>query len=221
MHMEGFILAAAAVCVSLLLPAVRVHGRGEAALPRFAAAAPKGERSTALKHMEEDDSDIKIAGGPGEHKPAVDDLSDAMELQKQKDNGNLPRARALGTRLAEELAQTGAGNQADDPAKLAFTYAVYFMVEKQIGSKVLQQVVENVFYDVLKHSQPDFHLFLDETGSLSLYYLAVRRGGDVLETLADHLASMERQKDAEPCAALLSRYRDRVGRLIGAAGFKE
>lgn len=148
---------------------------------------------------DEDDSDIKIAGEQIQ-KPFVDTLKDANELEKQRDCGNLEKARELGAvlsdRIIDEDGECSFGSDSSEDNKtriqrrMLLAFAACEAVETNIKSRVLQGVVLNVFYDTLKNALPEFYDDINESGSFSFYTLCARRGGDVPHSVGETFAML-------------------------------
>lgn len=162
---------------------------------------------------EEDDSDIKIAGEEksddgGEHSVETE----MNELEVQRRNGNLEKARLLGAALTEKIiGQDGESTFGEDIAEDAETraqrrmllaFAAINTVESNVKSEVLQGVIINVFYDTLKKSLPEFYNDIGESGSFSFYTLCVRRGGDVDTAIGQTFAMLANKSGSNVMAEL-------------------
>lgn len=148
----------------------------------------------------EDDSDIKIAG----EEPSEDEdravETQVSELEIQRKNGNLEKARALGAALAQKLiSHDGESSFGEDiledaplrkQRRLLLAFAVINTVETNINSQILQGVIINVLYDTLKTSLPEFYDDIGKSGSFSFYTLCVRRGGNVDTSIGQTFAML-------------------------------
>lgn len=179
-----------------------------------AAGVKKRFQPEFIKAGEEDDSDIKIAGGKIEQ-PKVDTLEDANELENQRVCGNLEKAKKLGKTLSDKIIDEdgecsfGSDSNEDDKTRIQrrilLAFAACESVENNIKSRVLQGVVLNVFYDTLKNALPDFYEDINGSGSFSFYTLCARRGGDVPHSVG------------ETFAMLVAKEGDRVMEELGEA----
>lgn len=210
-----------------------------ALLPLAALALPLLTRRTAEKRTvllrcagEEDDSDIKIAGR--EPAPGGDDtLQEAQELARRKRNGDLDKARRLGSELARKII-----NEDGDPSfgsdesesdelrrqrRMLLAFVVDYAVRTVIDSEVLGQVVLAEFTESVKRALPDFYADIGESGSFSFYYLAVRRTDgretEIGRTFA-MLAGYEGRKVMEELGeALFIHFNDIVDKCVHSYAF--
>lgn len=179
----------------------------------------------------EDDSDMKIAGGA----PAgSSDISEEVtrELYFHKKNGNLKKARQIGVKIAEKIIeadrsgydQKAGYDSARNQISLLLVFSAYRVVATYISSKLLQQIVINIFYDKLKVSLPVFYNDLGEEGAISFYYLCARRGGNIEKEVGRTFA-MLMSKDGDPIIeqwgeALFYRFAAEIKNLIDSYEFK-
>ncbi|MDR3645015.1 MAG: hypothetical protein P4M02_08080 [Clostridia bacterium] len=183
-------------------------------------------------HLDEDDSDVKIAGCETRGDEAGDE---AEELRRQHENGNLDLARELGKQLSQRM--TGLESESsfgidlceDEDLclqrRLLFAFSACYAVECFVPGKLLQDVAVNAFYNALKNTMPEFYGDLDSSGSFSFYYLCVRRSGEVSEAIG-HTFAMLSGKNGEPVIerlgeALFIRFSDVVREMIAAMQFRQ
>jgi hypothetical protein len=178
----------------------------------------------------DDDSDMKIAGAA----PAAEEPDDAeKELERHRLSGNLDKAYALATELAEKIInEDGDISFGSDPGesaeirmqrRLLLAFTVTYSVEMIIKSRILGQVVINHLYDGLKRDVPDFYEDIRESGSFSFYYLCIRKGGSVDQCIGRSFAMLTGCED-DPVMedlgeALFFHFKDIVENAINACGF--
>lgn len=201
----------------------------------FTAPEPGLIGTPDAKAESEDDSDMKIAGGKREEKKEHSpDSEEEVEFTLLKNNGELARAHTLGGKICERIirmdhaidAETLAEKSSENAhlqLRLMLTFCAFYTVEKYISSRVLQSVIINEFYDMLKDRQPDYYNSLNETSSFSFYYLCVR-GADkgeccIGQTYAMLVGSEEDQEIAPSAQALFDRFSTVVTDLIRSEGF--
>mgnify|MGYP001856247125 CR=1 FL=1 len=169
--------------------------------------------------MRNDDSDMKIMGDDYDPPEEKDDAGEtAQQLEKQKANGNLGRARQLGAMMAEEVSAV----EGDAPAagaalltqrRILLAFAVEVGFEAFLPDNLLAETAQSVFYETLRKDAPDF----------SCYFLCVREGRQVEQKVGETYASLcGRPKDealAQEGEALYRRFIDRVQRFVEGMGF--
>lgn len=135
-----------------------------------------------------DDSDMKIAG---EHFEETEEYAESLEamtrlLEQEKENGNLPRARALGKRLVQTAKEIERSLPLDDHALivqrwLLLTFAVEVELQRLSPNVLVAEAAHSVFYNALQSDAANIYDELQENGSLSFYYLCVREDDTVDE----------------------------------------
>ena len=131
-----------------------------------------------------DDSDIKIVPD----KPSkVFDMSEgaAYAFIREKTNGNMEKARALGKRFAGELtagrtgvAQFGVG-AFDDQDTLAqrnvlFAFIVGRVIEEMAPNSIVAQSAMSAFYETIERTSPEIYRQISDSAALSLYIFSAR-----------------------------------------------
>ena len=187
----------------------------------------------------EDDRDIKVFR-PSEVKKTdreSDVLSAAQELDSQRANGNLARARRLGEKLAqftpENAAKLGGidiiGNGGTDPndlpSNVLYQARVLMLFTAQLTlhrllAPVLSAEAVNTMYD---HLTEGFYDNVMEGTSFSFYYLAVRKGFNIEANIGRSFAMLCGDEDGSEYAdtgtliyTLSEKY---VTELVDKAGF--
>jgi hypothetical protein len=177
-----------------------------------------------------DDSDMKIV--TGDFDPAPEPAEESAEatarlLEREKKNGNLSKARRLGARMAEEVASiegytTAANGAAENPSlltqrRILLAFAVEVGLDAFLPNNLVAQTAQNVFYDTLHITAPEFYDDLQESGAFSFYYLCVRNGRQVEKKVGETFASLCGMKGSESYARmgqeLYIRFTGQVKRL--------
>ncbi len=176
-----------------------------------------------MRHLE-DDSDMKIAGDdfepigtPADSAP-VDDT--ARQLEEQKANGNLSRARRLGAILADEISSVEGDSRTTDSVlltqrRILLAFAVEIGLEELLPNSLLTQTAQNIFYNSLQTTSPQFYDDLQASGAFSFYYLCVRDGrGPEDEQVGETFASLcGRKGDPAYCQMGRDLYRHFSGQV--------
>ncbi len=147
--------------------------------------------------FEEDDRDMKIAGDdfePAETGTAEAD-DDAQLLAREKENGNLSRARRLGAIMADEVSSIEGDSQTADSAlltqrRILLSFAVEVEFDALLPNSLVAQTAQSVFYNTLRVTAPQFYDDLQASGAFSFYYLCVREGREVKEKVGQTFASL-------------------------------
>lgn len=149
-----------------------------------------------------EDKDIKIAGNrPSESvKEHAEAEKVAEEFGREKQNGNIDRARALGVEMAGELIRVGeeasfgadiSGNfQLSLQRKILLAFSATVTFEKYCVSSVAARTAHSVFYNTLQDTLPDLYHELSDTSAFSFYYLAYRRGSEVERRIGQTFAML-------------------------------
>ena len=155
-----------------------------------------------------DDSDIKIVPD----KPSkVFDMSEgaAYAFIREKTNGNMEKARALGKRFAGELtagrtgvAQFGVG-AFDDQDTLAqrnvlFAFIVGRVIEEMAPNSIVAQSAMSAFYETIERTSPEIYQQISDSAALSLYIFSARSTPCLLYTSP---SPRDRQKSRMPSSA--------------------
>ncbi|GAA6514026.1 hypothetical protein [Merdimmobilis hominis] len=135
---------------------------------------------------EEDDSDIKIAGQEPMLEEDAGDTAVAEEYLRERENGNIERARQLGRTLATELFGSDevlnlGYDRSESPLVLAqrrilFSFVAGRAIDELTPNSILADTAVSVFYDVIKE-KPVVYGEINDAAAISLYMLTSRAPG--------------------------------------------
>lgn len=145
------------------------------------------------------DEDIKIAA-IGKRNPKKDAQSVVLdEYTRESSNGNTEKAKAVGKLLAAEVV----GNLNSFPCDgdeenvamtvqrgIMMTFAAVVAMEEMLISEVVHQTAENSFNSELERLSPDIYKAVGDSGAFSFYYLAYRRGTEVVRRMGQTFAML-------------------------------
>ena len=146
------------------------------------------------------DEDIKIAS-LGKDKPQKNEHEKVMdEYTRESAKGNLEKAKELGKLLAKEVVAKLDSFPVDedegDTGNLSvqrgvmMTFAAVVALEENIMSEVVHQAAENSFNSELENLSPDIYKAVSDSGAFSFYYLAYRRGTEVVRRMGQTFAML-------------------------------
>lgn len=162
-------------------------------LPVLAVLLVMGVMYTQRQHLKlklaaigpvEGDEDIKIAG---EHfsvpREDIGELA-AQDFLKQKDSGNIEKARGLGLRYAQAILYPEQGPLVDEMEGrsplfhhhqyILYSYAVNHVIADFSPNSILAQTSLNLFYAQLEEKSPELYMHVSDTAAFSLYILCER-----------------------------------------------
>lgn len=151
------------------------------------------------------DEDIKIADFSdrskkisAKSKKTAQSAHEEYDLENAK--GNTVRAKEFGAELAASLIANldrfSAGEEECENTEIAvqrgilMTFAAIICIENEIESSVVSQIAENSFNEELQQKVPQLYSAVGQSGALSFYYLAHRRGGDVERRIGQTFAML-------------------------------
>lgn len=137
------------------------------------------------------DHDIKIFGSnPMDNSNLNNELyGDDADYKKEKENGNLSRAKELGVILASEFVSvcrkdelTLSQNDSESLMTqkiLLLSFTVMAGLEEFCPNLAIANTARTAFYDKLYELDNDLFVRSSDTGAFSFYYLSFRRGTEV------------------------------------------
>ena len=146
------------------------------------------------------DEDIKIAS-IGKDKPKRNEHEIVLdEYTRETAKGNTEKAKLLGKTLAQEVVSRLDSfpmdeNEESDEAMtvqrgIMMTFAAVIAMEENIPSEVVHQTAENSFNSELEKISPDIYKAVGDSGAFSFYYLAYRRGTEVVRRMGQTFAML-------------------------------
>ncbi len=141
------------------------------------------------------DSDIKIAGD----KPSID-VKRNIKAQNEEVSfsGEKEKATLWGQAVAREFIADSDKNPLNDECDyemtiqrrllLSFTSTIGF--EQYSSDDSFCGMAQKGFLDTLKKEAPELYNTAEDTGAFSFYYLAFRRGGDVVRRIGQTFAML-------------------------------
>ena len=151
-----------------------------------------------------DDSDMKIVGTADHCADTFDTISFLEESRKQHFNGNLQKARTLGSAIVSAFSYKAApdeqvllaqkcGVQLDDTAVLQMkqltVFAAEYSLEKFIHTS-LSSVAISAMYDVLQAVSPELYKAMSSSMAFSYYHLCLREKGDLATNIGKRFAAL-------------------------------
>lgn len=156
-----------------------------------------------------DDSDMKIVQSPDYSGDTFDTLSFLEESRKQHFNGNMQKARKLGSVIVSAFSYKAAPDEQVQLAeqcgvtldgscvlqmKLLTVFAAEYCIESEIPAS-LSSVAISSMYDVLSDVSPDLYKAMSDSMAFSYYHLCLNEGGDLAENIGKRFAVLCGKKD--------------------------
>lgn len=174
-----------------------------------------------------DDSDMKIAGDDFSSE-AVDGADVSVLLEQERENGNLDKARRLGSLLAGDVvsiedAPGPANGAAENPElplqrRILLAFAAEVGLEMYLPNQLVAGIAQNTFYHLLDETTPAFYDTLQNSGAFSFYYLCVREGKNVEKKVGETFATLCGMADSQSYARMGKELYIRfIGQIRGLA----
>ncbi len=156
-----------------------------------------------------DDSDMKIAGAPDHCADTFDTLSFLEDSRRQHFNGNIQKARQLGSIIVSAFSYKAAPDEQvqlaeecgvvlDDACVLQMKQLTVFAAEYCIETFIpasLSSVAISSMYDVLEEVSPELYKALSDSMAFSYYHLCLNEGGALSENIGKRFAILCGKKD--------------------------
>ncbi len=159
------------------------------------------------------ENDVKIYIGKKETYKSTGDLANTFDaVISNRANGNIDKAKALGTALAE-ISPIGEGDMSLNlkecvpqkfltadmlyKIKVLIVFACETMLQIEIPVNVLSTTAITAMYDVIAKQSPALYSSISSGAAFSFYYLAFQKGGDVSENVAEAFAMLCEVKNKE------------------------
>ena len=157
-----------------------------------------------MNRFQNDDSDMKIVDVSGNVKEAFDTLEFLEQSRTHRFNGNMSRARNLGSNIVsafsykaapeeQELYAQQLGITLDSDSvlqiKLLSVFTAEYCLETYLPA-ALSATAITAMYDVLEDVSPDLYKAISASLAFSYYYLCVRAGGDIAGKIGNRFATL-------------------------------
>ncbi len=186
--------------------------------------------------MEEPKEQIKIfhTDETSESQEQEDFHSLVLDLVRQKDNGNLEKARQLGAILAAEVESDDgefvfgdASAEENHDLVLQRRLLLAFVIDHGLNvfcpNSIITEIASSSFYETIQEDAPGIYEDIRENGAFSYYLLCVRNGDRIDEeigaTFADLIGHKGDHVYQELGTALYLRFMDVVGQKVKELGF--
>lgn len=151
-----------------------------------------------------DDSDVKIFKEQPKNDDSFDEVSVMAEMTKNRNNGNIQKAKNLGNHLAslfvdEEKLLSDLENEvgkldfSDDimyQIKVLLVFTAEYCINHSLSTSLLSNTAVNAMYDAISTSVYEFYDRLDDAAEYSFYYLAVRKGINISDNIGVSFAML-------------------------------
>ena len=181
-----------------------------------------------------DDSDIKIFGAP-EEESDTEFLRQIEALDHHRQNGNVAKARALGSKLYTIVMDEDTKAEIKDPdfgeGKLLVKTGVLALFSTEaalnlyLPSSQLSTIAISEMHRLLQKTDSPVYAKIIESPAYSFYYLTLRKGGDISEEIGKAFAEHCRHDGEEKYIAegkyIFDRVTEEVRRQIDKMDFAD
>ena len=160
------------------------------------------------------DNDVKIYQSKAQRLGVRVNLNDDFDnVNRQRANGNLEKARQLGKRLSQLTPSLdGEGLQVNlqdvlpkkylsqdilYQIKVLLVFEAEALLELEIPVPVLATTAINSLHDSLRKSAPAFHKNISDGAAFTFYFLAMKKSGDVSQNIGEAFAMLCNVKNKE------------------------
>jgi hypothetical protein len=163
---------------------------------------------------QQDDSDVKIftSSAAGEDKEAEDFILIAEQLDAQRANGNIAKAKALGEKLAHltpenEPIKSIIGDRILAPnilyqIRVLMVFAMHTTIHSSLHLPMLYSTAVNSMYDRLIKDSQGFYDNISDGAAFTFYYLALRKGADTQRNIGEMFAMLCSKEGSEKVVEL-------------------
>lgn len=174
-----------------------------------------------------DDSDVKIFNEEVNNSETVDEIAIIAERNKNRNNGNLQKAKDLGKTLAQifvdephllsdlehEVGEIKRDDNTMYQIKVLLVFTAEYCINRYLASSLLANTAVNALYDTVRKKSNEFYDRLDDAAEYSFYYLAVRKAVDISKNIGISFAML--------CGQDKDEYYTELGRKIFDVTSKE
>lgn len=155
----------------------------------------------------------------------------AEEFTRETENGNIDKARIFGIRTAKKFIECienpiGEEDTQDESLKTQRTvllaFSAFARFEEFYPSQVVSDISQSSFLKYISEENPELYVLVKDSGSLSFYYLAYRRGleidrriGQTFAMLCMHDGDLIYQELGEALYCWFSSVVDSIARECG------
>lgn len=160
------------------------------------------------------ENDVKIYQSKAQRLGVRVNLNDDFDnVNRQRANGNLEKARQLGKRLSQLTPSLdGEGLQVNlqdmlpkkylsqdilYQIKVLLVFEAEALLELEIPVPVLATTAINSLHDALRKSAPGFHKNISDGAAFTFYFLAMKKSGEVSQNIGEAFAMLCNVKNKE------------------------
>ncbi len=123
----------------------------------------------------------------------------AEEFLRETSNGNIEKAKRFGSAMAKIFldsidSQMGEEDTSEIGLKtqksILMAFSVFVGFERINQSKIVSDVAQSSFLKSISEENPELYIAIKDTGSLSFYYLAYRRGIETVRRIGQTFAML-------------------------------
>lgn len=143
-----------------------------------------------------EDSDIKIFS-TAKNDDKIDEIALIAEMEEQRSNGNIDKARKLGNHLAAVFIDDEALLRDLEPVigdvdfpepilfqvKILMFFAAEYCINSSLPKMILKNTAVNALYDSIRDEASKFYKEFSDGAEYSFYYLAIRKGNDIIHDI--------------------------------------
>ena len=153
-----------------------------------------------------DDSDMKIAdGGSREKSDAIDTAAFLEETGNQHFNGNMSKAKALGSDIVSAFSYRdtpddvkelilSAGIESSfvvlNEIRILSVFCAEYCLDEFLPSPLLSSAAAAQMFDVLQELMPEFYERMSHSASFSFYYLCLKSNKKLEKSIGEAFAEM-------------------------------
>ncbi len=161
----------------------------------------------------QDDGDVKIFTTRSNDKNEAEDfILIAEQLEAQRANGNIAKAKALGEKLAlltpENEPVESLIDGRDLPPNILYqirvlmVFAMHTAIHSHLHLPMLYSAAVNSMYDSLINETPGFYDNISDGAAFTFYYLALRKGANAEQHIGDAFAMLCGKEGNEKVSAI-------------------
>lgn len=157
-----------------------------------------------------EDSDIKIFSSK-KNDDKIDEIALIAEMNEQRSNGNIDKARKLGNYFAAIFINDKALLHDLEPVlgdvdfskpilfqvKILMFFVAEYCINSTLPKMILKNTAINALYDSIRDEASEFYKEFSDGAEYSFYYLAIRKGNDIIHDIGTTFSMLcGKEKDA-------------------------